>query len=361
MNIVIASGICVRHDAISNSMIEQAKILSGMVGIDRVTIVAEHCDRITDLDVVRVADAFSFARHPVVRAADVVIMHWGIEYRLFDALPLLEASVPVVVHFHNVTPPHLVAGEDREKIERSIGQIQLVNLTGTPVWTMSDFNIETLIAWGVDRSRVRFVPIVVEAPRPLISPPRGERVRLLTVGRLVAAKGVDVLIDALGRAVRAVGPIVELALAGNTQFSNKNDVRDVEAMITELGLGDLVRFEYDLDDEQLWQLFEWADVVVSPSLHEGLCVPVIEGYLAGCRAIGTDAGNLPFVVQPPDPVVPARDATALGDAIATMAVRVRAGESVPPSGAKQLVERYSSHSVRRHLAMALDELTPVRQ
>ena len=101
--------------------------------------------------------------------------------------------------------------------------------------------------------------------------------------------------------------------------------------------------------DELWHLYERSHVVVSPSFHEGLCVPIIEGYLAGCRAIGTDAGNVPFAVQPPDPVVPAGDEDALADAIGGMAGAIRRGDDVDRSAAIRYAEGFSGVHARSAL------------
>ncbi len=91
---------------------------------------------------------------------------------------------------------------------------------------------------------------------------------------------------------------------------------------------------------------------MSTSFHEGLCVPVLEGYAFGCRAIGTTSGNLPFLVQPPDPCVPAGDAPALAAALVDVAADILAGDR-PTRRHDELVERYSARSCVKALQVEL--------
>lgn len=357
MRIVVAAGICVHHDAISAAMIEQARVLRGLEGVDDVAIIAQHCNReVVDRPVQCVGDAWAFIRHPAVEAADLVIFHWGIAYELFDALSVVAQQRRAVVHFHNVTPLEFAAKGARAGIEWSLRQIQLAATTDSTMWTESEYNVRTLVSWGFEAERVRFMPFPIGSHRTLRRPPRGPEVRLLTVGRLVQAKGLAVLVEALGRALDRLDGPVALVIAGNRSLSDADFLTTLRDSITRPGLDSMVDLVEDPDDDRLWDLYEWADIVVSPSFHEGLCVPVIEGYLAGCRVIGSDAGNLPFVVQPPDPVVPAGDPIALADAIVELTARIRAGDSMPPPGAAALTELYSVASTEAHLREALAEL-----
>ena len=357
MKIVVVGGVCVQSDAISAALLSQATILAEQPGVDSVSVATQACDRSTALDVNIVTDSWSLLRSPTVADADLVIFHWGIAYELFDALPLVAARTRTVVHFHNVTPRHLVTESQWPTIDRSLAQIQLLALTDTVIWTESEFNAETLVDWGIDRDRIIFMPFPVEAPRPIRRAPRSGPIRLLTVGRLVHAKGVDVLIDAFGSAVQqSEGPMV-LTLMGNSSLSDVDFLVRLQRRIDEFGLQDIVQLITDADDASVWEALANADIVVSPSLHEGLCVPVIEAYIAGCRVIGTDAGNLPFIVQHPDPIAPAGDATALAAAIVGLATELSTGVVERPAGADQLVECFSTNSVTRRLrkAIALDD------
>ncbi len=350
MKIVVASGICVERDAISNAMVEQARILRTIADVDDLCLVAQHVDRACEFDRFIAPDSWAFLRCPAVADADLVILHWGIAYQTFDSLPLLAAEQRVVVHFHNQTPLDLASEDERSKVQQGLEQIELIGFSGAPVWTESRYNIETLTAHGVPSERVSFMPFPIEPPRPLLPADRVDELRLLTVGRIVPAKGLSTLVDALAIAERQTERPVRLIVAGNSTLSDPTFLDVTRRQITDLGLTDRVDIVLDIDDEQLWGLYEWAEVVVSPSLHEGLCVPIIEGYIAGCRAIGTDAGNLPYVVRPPDPVVPAGDASALAAAI----VAVAAGPPFDPADVADLVETYSRSSTRRCLDAALD-------
>ena len=353
MKIVVVGGLCVQSDAISAALLSQATILADLPGIDHVSVATQACDRSTALDVHIVTDSWSLLRSPAVADADLVIFHWGIAYDLFDALPLVAATTRAIVHFHNVTPRHLVAESQWPTIDRSLAQIQLLGLTDSVVWTESEFNADTLVAWGIDRQRIIFMPFPVEAPHPIRRAPMSGPIRLLTIGRLVQAKGVEVLIDAFGFAVQQSKTPMRLSLMGNSALSDVDFLVQLQRRIDEFGLNEIVELVTDADDTAVWDALATADIVVSPSLHEGLCVPVIEAYIAGCRVIGTDAGNLPYIVQHPDPIAPAGDAAALAAAIVGLATELSTGAVERPAGADRLVECFSTKSVTRRLRTAI--------
>jgi len=225
------------------------------------------------------------------------------------------------------------------------------------VWAVSNFNLSTLREWGYPEEQIRLVPFPVgRGVHPARRPGPRDRVRLLAVGRLVAAKGVGVLVEAMSSVVRSLEGRVSLVLAGSADLSNRSYISDLAASIRTRDLTRYVTIKEDLDDRDLALEYEHADVVVSPSLHEGLCVPVIEGYRAGCNVIGTDAGNLPYVVQPPDPVVPAGDPHALAEAIVAMGRLVLAGDNSLPAGVKDVIAQYSTDHTRLELTAAIREL-----
>ncbi len=127
----------------------------------------------------------------------------------------------------------------------------------------------------------------------------------------------------------------------------------MERQIKQSRLAETVEFVDNASERELWKLYDWADVVVSPSLHEGLCVPIIEGYLAGCRAVGTDAGNLPNVVMKPDPIAKAGDAKSLSAALEFIVDEIATGNrSIPPS-ASQLVEQFGHQAIEQQLRTEL--------
>jgi glycosyltransferase involved in cell wall biosynthesis len=354
VKVSVVTGICVDRDAISAAAIDQARAIASLEGVDDVVLIAQYHGRSCSLATLTITDSWSLTRSPAVQDSDVVIFHWGIRYDLFNALPLVAPGRRTIVQFHNITPPHLVAEAHRGVIEDSIRQIQLPAITGTELWADSEYNRETLHGWGYPADGIRVIPIAVDLP-----PYRRRRraaddpVRLLTVGRLVPAKGVDVLVEAMDAVVQRLEGRVSLILAGNTEFSNRDFIDSLRESIRARRLGRFIKIKEDLDDRSLQKEYGRADVLVSPSLHEGLCVPVIEAYAAGCRVVGSDAGNLPNVVQPPDPIVPAGDPVGLAAAIVQVGNEVIAGVSALPPGVPDLIRAHSWQSVRDELALAL--------
>jgi glycosyltransferase involved in cell wall biosynthesis len=356
LNVVVVAGIVVRYDAISDAVVDQLSILRRLPTVDELTLVTQGFDRddheLRGIDVVVTADAWALARLPAFRRADVVVFHWGIAYELFDALTI--AATPnrlAAVHFHNVTPPELLTGADAMKAPWSQQQLLAVAAYATEAWTYSRFNEVTLLDLGVDPARLRHVPISIVPPPSEPSPARRrDGVDLLTVGRAVPAKGIHVLLRALSLVPMATRDLLTLTIAGNLRLSDDAYAASIAADAA--GMAGVTLVDRPTRDE-LWRLYARSHVVVSPSFHEGLCVPVLEGYLAGCRAVGTTAGNLPHVVIAPDPVVSPGDAEELALAIERVVHEVMSGRTAPSEASISLVRSFAPEAVESSLDHAL--------
>ena len=162
--------------------------------------------------------------------------------------------------------------------------------------------------------RERAAAIAAESQQPLV----------LFVGRLVAYKGVDILLRAIvDTDVRAVivgdGPLMP-ALAELTR---------------DLGIGDRVRFAGNASPAELTALYNACDMFVLPSVTraEAFGMVQIEAMSCGKPVICTDLpSGVPWVNRHGETglVVPPSDVGALRDAIRTLAgnpaLRARMGE-----------------------------------
>ena len=127
------------------------------------------------------------------------------------------------------------------------------------------------------------------------------------VGRLVAAKAVDVLLDAARRLPET--PTLWLVGAGPLR-------RRLEARAKKEGLLPRMKFLGERGYDDVVRLLAAADVVVLPSAHEPYGVALHEGMAAGCAALVSDAVGAAELVEEgvSGHVVPAGDADALAAA-----------------------------------------------
>ncbi|MGZ4765270.1 MAG: glycosyltransferase family 4 protein [Ilumatobacteraceae bacterium] len=358
----LVTGICVENDAISSAVISQARLLLTMPEIESVDIFSQHFDADLDLGSHTLTTSWDLIRHPVFATADVAIFHWGIHYSLFDATIVVAAEAragrgPVpVVHFHNCTPREFVDPQDYATIDRSMLQLQLVPSLDLQCWTFSAFNEATLADLGVPRSHIHFVPFPIAAPRPLRPNRRVDGVDIAVVGRIVRAKGHHVVLDALALLPPWLRDVVQVRIAGNTSFSSVAYRDELTQHVLRLGLDGIVQFIGQPDTDDLWALYERSHLLVSASLHEGLCIPVIEAYMAQCRVVGVSAGNLPYVVQPPDRLAAPDDPESLAEAISKTAAEILTGTTVDRRPVEALLDQFTERSTTEHLRAGLASL-----
>jgi glycosyltransferase involved in cell wall biosynthesis len=326
LRLALYAGVCVRHDAISNSLRLKLDLVDRWRA-EAENVVAAAFVHVSDVDDPRIHDVASVAELfsiPAFCAADLHIFEFGIYYPLFDAIFALPSDARIAAVYHNVTPPDLADDEaTRRALERSLWQ--RYNLTRADhVAANSEFSREELIALGFDPGRVSVMPLpAAQQSAPVAGVRTSGPVELLFVGRFVRAKGVLDLLQAMQTVVRLGDGGIRLTLAGNPGLSSPGVLAEIDELLAN-GLADAVRFVPAPDDAALAALYASSDVFVIPSYHEGYCVPVIEALSAGCQVVAYDSSNLPFVVGGLGALVPTGDVAALAATVADVADRIRA-------------------------------------
>jgi len=133
--------------------------------------------------------------------------------------------------------------------------------------------------------------------------------RILFVGRLVYYKGLEVLLDAMGRCRGS------LVIVGGGPLEGA-----LRALVTEKGLAERVLFAGRVSDADLPAFYKACDVFVLPSIArtEAFGVVQIEAMAAGAPIVSTNLPTgVPWVNQDgvSGLVVPPGDSTALADAL----------------------------------------------
>lgn len=114
-----------------------------------------------------------------------------------------------------------------------------------------------------------------------------ETIKFGFVWRLVALKGVDVLLRALASFEQKIAQDWRLEIVGDGQ-----DRQSLEILAMELNLQEKVYFLGSQDRE--WVLYHFLpsiDIFVNPSFQEGLPTTVLEALLAKCVVVASDVGG----------------------------------------------------------------------
>lgn len=230
---------------------------------------------------------------------------------------------PRIVHIYH---GHVLGGDFGRPMTFTFTQIErgLARISDCVVG-VSQGTVDELVERGVaPRDAFRVVPLALDLERfAALSRSDGAAFRehvgarvadvlLVCACRLVHHKRVDLLLRVVSH-LRDPHPAIRLAVLGDGA-----DRPELERLADELGLSDVVAFVGYTTD--VAPALAAADVVVLGSQTEGTPVFLIEAAAAGVPCVATRVGGTPEVV-PPDAgiLVPPRDVTALGRAIARLA------------------------------------------
>ena len=172
---------------------------------------------------------------------------------------------------------------------------------------------EELVAEGFPREIIRYRPNGVDTTLFHPADQRagadgGGPLQLLFVGRLDPQKGIDTLLQALARIPGDLDWRLQLYGSGPQEA-------ELHRICTQLGLDGRIAFAGTTD--AMDKVYRQADLLVHPSLHEGMPNVVLEALASGLPVLATDIGGNRELLQEwaPDWLVPAADADALAEGI----------------------------------------------
>ena len=226
-----------------------------------------------------------------------------------------ELGVPVLATAHRADVLDVPArgGAQREQVVEAVAGIDQVVAVSQAMRRACESLAQprrevAVVPNGAD-ARV-FHPRDRAATRRDLDLPADERI-ITFVGALTPRKGIDTLIEAMGRLADETRPPL-LVVAGIGELRESLDAR-----IAELGIGDRVRFvgKVPHDDVALWMAA--GDVFCLPSLSEGLPTVVCEAMACGRAVVATAVDGTPEIVDDGATgyLVPPTDEVALADAL----------------------------------------------
>ena len=259
--------------------------------------------------------------------------------------------VPVIQTFHalgTVKRRHQ-GSEDTSPTERRWLEPGVGRSADRIIATCSDEVFE-LKAMGIDTGKVSIAPCGVDlgffsADGPAAD--RKRRHRILSVGRLVPRKGVDLVIQALPH-LRAAGfDDVELLIVGGGGDScvlhADPEVRRLLGLAAELGVSDHVTLQGQVSRGEMPGIFRSADAVVCAPWYEPFGIVPLEAMACGVPVVAAAVGGLRDTVldHTTGLHVPPRDPEAIASALAMLLGNPPLRAELGQSGQQRARSRYS--------------------
>jgi glycosyltransferase involved in cell wall biosynthesis len=144
-----------------------------------------------------------------------------------------------------------------------------------------------------------FARLVADGATP---PARNGAFRVLTVGRLVAKKGFDVLVEAVGL-LAAEGVPVEAVIVGHSASLEPDVGPQLEQGIAKLGLAGRVRLVDSMTQAELYDEYRRASAfclpcrVVETGDRDGIPNVMVEAMACGVPVVSTSVSGIPELVS----------------------------------------------------------------
>jgi glycosyltransferase involved in cell wall biosynthesis len=199
---------------------------------------------------------------------------------------MYEANIPLILIYHNITPPQFFGGVNIHLTENIfVGRQQLEHIRSTTKLALSDspYSETELVELGFEPTGV--LPIALNPSQydmavdeKLLSDIRAKGPMLLFVGRLAPNKRQEDLVKLL-YFYKRIEPRAHLVLVGSLQ--TEQYFSWLKAFIEQLDLSDSVTFTGHVSQQEMITYFKAADIYVSMSEHEGFGKPLIESMYLG--------------------------------------------------------------------------------
>ena len=176
--------------------------------------------------------------------------------------------------------------------------VEQIRRTVDEVWTPSEYARQAYVESGVAPEIVKVLPNGVDLATftpdgPALQLPTQKSTVLLFVGGAIHRKGIDILLDAYGRAFTRADDVC-LAIKGvGTQGAYKGQtdvIGAIKAFAAAPHAPELLFIDDEVPFQELPALYRAADVLVQPYRGEGFCMPALEALACGLPLVVTAGG-----------------------------------------------------------------------
>jgi D-inositol-3-phosphate glycosyltransferase len=292
-------------------------------------------------------------------APDIVHGHFWMSGMV--ALAASGGRFPVVQTFHglgSVERRHLGA-DDTSPDGRVRAELAVARQADRVVATCTDEVFE-LARMGAPRRRMTVVPCGVDTtefiPEGPVAP-RGERPRLVSLGRLVRRKGVDEVIEAMRRV-----PAAELVVAGGGGDGDPDTAR-LHECAQRAGVSDRVHLTGPVAHADVPALLRSADAVACAPWYEPFGIVPLEAMACGRPVVASAVGGMQDTVvdQVTGLLVPPRRPDALAAALRDVLGSPTMGAAYGIAGRDRVLARYDWEHVADATAQVYGEVVAARR
>ncbi|MFH1427966.1 MAG: glycosyltransferase [Patescibacteria group bacterium] len=227
----------------------------------------------------------------------MIIYHWVDGWNKIDELlATLTLSIPVIVRWHNNTPPWFFAPYSIDSTMRTTQGFKLISkiakAKNIKFWVNSEFTRRQLEMLDVLADRIDLVyPASHHIENEYVKnkqiskePIKKSNIRLLFVGRITPHKGYNHMVIAAYVLQKWLGRKVEIHFPGRQDMNMSDYTKNVKKIASDLKIS--VYFHGEVDLIELNRLYKTSDVYLSLSEHEGFGLPIIEAMQMGIPVVG---------------------------------------------------------------------------
>jgi D-inositol-3-phosphate glycosyltransferase len=215
--------------------------------------------------------------------------------------------------------------------------------------TCSDEVFE-LAAMGIPRGNVSIAPCGVDLGLFTAdgeAEPRGRTHRIVTLGRLVPRKGIDLAVRALrllkDQGIDDVELLVVGGAAGAAGLAADPEAQRLRGLARELGVEDQLVLRGQLAQAHIPPVLRSADVVICAPWYEPFGIVPLEAMACGVPVVAASVGGLidTVVDRKTGLHVPPRDPQAVADAVAELLANPQLRRELGQAGQQRVATRYS--------------------
>jgi len=262
---------------------------------------------------------------------------------------VLARREPVIVDYHNITPPSFYARWEPYVVgQLALGRRQLSKLAVRASLGLADSSYNAGELRELDYDRVGVVPILFDTAsigRDTADPATRDRLAArkagggsdwLFVGRISPNKAQHDLVKAFAAHRKFHDPDARLHLLGGA--SSDAYLNSLEKFVVALELEDAVDIAGAVSDEEKHAYYDAADVFVVCSEHEGFCVPLLEAMHYGVPIVAYAAAAVPETLATAGLLLPSKDPFTVAAAVARVLDDAALRTALVDAGTARLAE-----------------------